>query len=286
MTGALVAGLTAVAVLLGGCARGPAPAEVALEYGRAVYANDPARIYRLVSAEDRRARDEETFRRQQRPLSAPVLEIVGQLASFITATPVETKIDGARAIVRLSFKLPNANAPEVKTILLDWDVARLDKLAEPERRRIRERLDELHRAGRLPMLEGEETLELVRDDSGWHVFLNWAGGVRLRFAATVPDATRLRVSVDPTQIMVAPGERVRVTVRATNLAQRDLTTKVAHRIEPGPDSRFLALLQCPLFVPATLAPGETKEFVSEYLLLRDVPGRVKQIEVTYEFPLG
>jgi len=34
---------------------------------------------------------------------------------------------------------------------------------------------------------------------------------------------------------------------------------------------------------ATFKSGETKEFVSEYLLLKDTPSRVTAFRVTYEF---
>src|SRR5205823_2958278 len=49
----------------GGCAKSVAPERVALEYARAVFASDASAIYRLVSDDDRRARDETTFRGQQ-----------------------------------------------------------------------------------------------------------------------------------------------------------------------------------------------------------------------------
>ena len=35
----------------------------------------------------------------------------------------------------------------------------------------------------------------------------------------------------------------------------------------------------------TLKPGQTEEFRSEYLLLKNVPGSTKQFQVTYEFSL-
>src|SRR5438094_9750089 len=43
-------------LLLVGCARSPAPEDVAVEYGRALYRYDAAAIYRLASAADRRAK--------------------------------------------------------------------------------------------------------------------------------------------------------------------------------------------------------------------------------------
>jgi len=242
-------------------------------------------LYRLTSVEDRRARDEATFRAQHGQPRGVAREAVRQLASFIRATPLETKIAGRRATVTLRFGLPDANAPEITKLMYEWDDQRLEALSASERARLRDRLAELHRSGQLPILEGDETFELVKEEAGWRLFLNWAGGVRLRFTAAVADGIPLRVTVSPDVIVLRPGERLRVTLRATNLGDRDVTTRVGHRIEPASHASSLALLQCPLFLPATLARGATEEFVSEYLLLKDVPDQLKDFRVTYEFPL-
>jgi cytochrome c oxidase assembly protein Cox11 len=90
--------------------------------------------------------------------------------------------------------------------------------------------------------------------------------------------------VTPAEVVLAPGDQLRVTVRAHNRGGQEVTTRVGHRIEPEAESRHLALLQCPLFLPVTLRPGETREFSSEYLLLADVPKEVRALGVTYVFP--
>ena len=268
---------------LPGCARDPRPEDVALAYGRAVYANDPAAIYALVSADDRRARDEATFRRQQATPRGFALEIVRHLASFVTATPLGTERTGDRATVTLRFRLPNANDPAIAKLMHDWDDQRLDALAPSERDEIRQALDQLHRTGRLPVIDGDETIELVREKAGWRVSLHWADGIRLRFGATTDQRLPLEVRVSPGEILVTPGERVRVTVRAKNIGSQNVTARVGHAVEPKAQADFLALLQCPLFVPVTLKPGEAEEFTSEYLVLKDIRGDVKQLTGTYEF---
>lgn len=273
------------ALLVAACARQPGPEAVALEYGRALYASDVETLYRLTSAEDRRARDEATFRAQHGQPGGFAGEAVRQLASFIRAKPLQTKTAGRRATVTLRFGLPDANASEITTLMYEWDDQRLQALSAGERARLLARLAELHRSGKLPILEGDETFELVKEEAGWRLFLNWAGGVRLRFTAAVPAGVPLRVAVTPGEIVVKPGEHLRITLRATNLGDRDVTTRVGHRIEPASHASSLALLQCPLFLPATLARGATEEFISEYLLLKDVPDQVKDFRVTYEFPL-
>jgi hypothetical protein len=270
--------------LLASCGRATPPDEVALAYGRAVYANDPEAIWNLVSEADRRAKDEATVRRQQRELRGFVREVVHQLAAFIVASPVRVTINGERASVTLRFRLPDANAPPLKALLHDWDEDRLNALADRERARIRARLAALHRQRTLPLIEGDETIALVREGGGWRVFLDWAGGVRVRFEVAVDPILPLQVTVTPAAAILAPGERLRVTVRATNTGQREITTRVGHRIAPEAQANHLALLQCPLFVPVTLVPRETQEFVSEYLLLADVPADTRALAVTYRFP--
>lgn len=269
--------------LLAGCVKDAGPEDVALEYTRALYAGDLAGAYRLISTEDRRVKDERTFLRDGGAAEGVALEMARKLASFIVATPVKKTSSGERLKVRLGLKLPNANAPEIAGLVHDWDERRLNALSDTERRQITQQLTQLHRAGQIPMLEGEETFELVREGSGWRVFLNWAGGVRVRFGATTDTALPLRVTVAPEEVRVTPGERVSVTVRAQNPTTRDVVVRVGHRVEPKLHADSLALVHCPLFLPVTLKPGETEEFRSEYVLLKDVPDSAKQFQVTYEF---
>jgi hypothetical protein len=269
---------------LAACGRGMTPEDVAREYGRAFYANDADALWTLISAADHRAKDQATFRRQQRDLRGFTRQAVRQLAGYITATPVNVVHAADRAKATLRFRLPDANAAGIRRLMLDWDEERLDALPTADRRRIAVSLEQLHRQGGLPTIEGDETIELVREAGTWRVFLNWAGGVRVRFTAAAEAGSPLEVTVTPSETVLAPGDRLRVTVRASNRAGREVTTRVGHQIEPAAESRHLALLLCPLFVPVTLGPGETREFSSEYLLLADVPKDVRMLAVTYVFP--
>ena len=281
---AAVVGVTVVAIVLAGALRRQSPEQVALEYGRALYANDADGLWRLISEEDHRARDQEAFRRQQRDLRGFTRDTVRELARYIDATPVKTSITGDRASVTLRFRLPDANAPAIRTLMHEWDEDRLEALATTEREQILSRIVALHRERKLPIVEGDETIDLVRDAGGWKVVLHWADGVRLRFVAAIDPGVPLDISVTPAQAGLNPGERLRVTVRATNRSDHEITTRVGHRIQPESQSKHLALLLCPLFVPVTLAAGETREFSSEYLLLSDAPEDLRALDVTYVLP--
>jgi len=277
---ALVIGGTAT-----GCSRNPGPEEVALTYGRALYAADSDTMWRLLSDADRRQKDFTTFRGQQLALEGFARDALGRLSRHITATSVKTSVTGDSASVTLKFRLPDANAPLISTLMYDWDETRLDRLGDADRTRIRERLDALAREGTLPIVEGDETIELVRENGRWRVFLNWAGAIHVTFAAATDPGMPIDARVTPAATVMAPGERLRVRVTTRNTTAREMTTRVKHRTEPQSAERYLALLQCPLLVPVRLAPGESKDFVSEYLLIADVPPTVKAVTVTYRFPV-
>lgn len=274
----------AASVLLAACGRPTGAEDVALAYGRAIYANDAEVAWRLISDADRRVKDEATFRRQQRELQGFTRDAVRQLAGYTTATPVKTTITRDRATVTLRFRLPDANAPAVRRLMLDWDEDELNKLSAADHQRISARLRDLHTRGRVPTIEGDETMELVREAGRWRVFLNWAGGVRVTFTASVDPALPLTVTISPASVVLAPGERVRVSVRARNTGGQEATTRVTHRIEPEAEAYRLALLRCPLLLPVRLAPGGVDEYESEYLLLADTPAAVGTLTVTYRFP--
>ena len=283
VTGKAAAALVGASLVLLGCVREPGPEEVALQFARALYASDLVEAYRFIASEDRRVKDESTFRRERGEASGFALDVARQLASFIEVTPVERTIRGTRATVRFKIRLPNANAPEIVGLVGEWDERRLNALPRTEREKIPRELDRLREAGRIPMLDGEETFELVREGSGWRVSLNFASGVRVRFQARAPERLALRLAVSPEDARVVPGDRVRVTVRATNLSGQPVRARVGHRVEPRTQADSLALLQCPLLLPVTLSAGESQEFVSEYLVLKDVSEDAKEFQVTYEF---
>ncbi len=123
--------LLSLGLLVAGCGRTLPSEEVALAYGRAVYANDADAIWDLVSAADRRVKDQATFRYQQRELRGFVRAVMHQLAGFVAATPVKTTINGDRASTVLRFRLPDANAPPLPELLHELD--RLVPLDEGER---------------------------------------------------------------------------------------------------------------------------------------------------------
>jgi hypothetical protein len=274
----------AILLTLSGCGRSAGPEDVALAYGRALYANDGDAIWNLASERDHRAKDRATFRRQHQIVDGFPRELLAQLGEYVTATPVTTTIQGDRGRVTLKVRLPDANAKAISDLVHGWDEKALNELPADARRRIRAALEELHRNRALPIVEGEESFDLVRERAGWRMSLNWAEGVRITFAAVYDGGLPLRIAIDPASATVVRGERLRVTLSVTNTGDREVETRVRHRTAPESASSHLALLHCPLLIPVRLAAGETREFVSEYVLLADSPEALKSLGVTYTFP--
>jgi hypothetical protein len=272
-------------VLLAGlaiaCARSPAPESVALDYSRALYARDSTAIYRLLAAADQRLKDEATFRRETDSPSGFALELSRRLGSLVTAEVADARVTGDQASVRLKLRLPDANAPAVAALAQDWDERRLNALPESERQRVLAEIAGLERSGRLPRIEGEETFALRREGGTWRVFVNWAASLAVRLAATVPAELPVEATFLPPETRVTPGQAFRVTLRLTNRSPRETSLRIAHHTSPERAEDALALVQCPLLLPVRLTPGETREFVSEYLALPDFPQDVPAVQVTY-----
>lgn len=224
-----------------------------------------------MSDADRRVRDEATLRRTLDAVDGFAAELVRQLAGYITARTVAREVTGDRAVVRLALRLPDANAPGVRAVVYEWDVDRLNGLSAAERARVAARLATLHRTGALPMVEGDERFELVREAEGWRVVANWAAGRRVEVVAVTEPALGLEARAEPGSLLVVPGERFRVTLRLRNPGAAGRAVRVAHSVEPAAHAGTLALVRCPLFVPVTVAAGATETFVSEYLLLPEAP---------------
>jgi hypothetical protein len=279
----MLAACLALVVLATACGREVPPDQVALEYARALYGRDLSRAYRLLSSRDREWKTEAGFVAEGDAPTGNALELSRHLASFIEVASAERKITGDRAEVTLTLRLPNANAPEVAGLVQDWDEAALNALSEQEAERIRTDLAALHRSGRLPTLEGKETFELVKEASGWRLILHMAGAVRIRFTARIPEGFPLQVDPREQELRVRPGEPVQVSLRLRSGSGRDVSVRVSHVIEPEDAAPFLVFLQCPLLLPLTLLPGESKEILSSFMIAGNAPASMQEFRLTFAF---
>jgi len=255
--------------------------EVLNRYLKAAYARDFKEAYRFISSQDQRLKDEKRYVRERGAFSGFTLDVAKKLAGFIEATPVEKTISGDRATVQLQLKLPDANG--IAPHLFGWDEDKLNALRPNEQKALVQKLGRWNREGRLPFIEGEETFNLVKEERGWRIYLNWAAGVRVTFHAEVRDSLPLEIKWDQQETLIRPGELFNVHFRIKNRSDKEILTRIPHHVEPKAMREYLELVDCGLFSPMRLLPREQQEYSSTYLVRADIPDGTRQFSVTYEF---
>lgn len=254
------------------------------QYLTAVYSRDYNTAYQWVSTEDRRVKSQTVFLRENPSFSGSVLHLVQGLADKMELSDVRSEVHGSRAKLSFKVSLPDANAPSLQKLFLEFDPDRLNALSEKERQGIDQQVNSMANQGSLPMIQGEESWELVKESEGWRIFLNWAGATRILFEAKVKEDLPWRFEPLQESILAKPGETLQAIYRVRNLSNQTITAKARHLDEPRElAAKYLEIVQCFCFIQQTLAPGEEKELPIIFRVHWDVPPDVREFRVTYEF---
>ncbi|MGB7948579.1 MAG: cytochrome c oxidase assembly protein [Candidatus Binatia bacterium] len=259
------------------------PVAVLTDYLRAIYSRNFRLAYRFIAAPDQRLKNERVYVRERGPFTGFTLQVARKLSQLIEFTPAEVRREDDRARVMLAFKAPDMNS--LGTLLLDWDEERLNALPLNQQKKILAAIDNLKRNGKLEMIEGQEQFALVREGGNWRMFFDWASGVTVEFAALVPQEGLLEVKPTIKETVTRPNELFTIAYRVKNLTDKDLFTRISHRIEPGALSEHLDLVECALLLPVKIPAGEEQTYSSTYVVRGDIPEGTKRIEVTYEFKI-
>ena len=212
------------------------------------------------------------------------LELTHKLAETIELRDVRTDIQGNRAKANFTVRFPNANVSELQQLFLDFDPDRLTKLTTRERGAIEEKLEQMKSQRTIPMIEGEDNLELVREKGKWRVLVEWAGAIRVRFFAEVKEGLSWEFGPVQGTVLARPGETLQAIYRVKNVSARPITAKARHLDESKElAAKYLEIIQCFCFIQITLAPGEQKELPLVFRVHWDTPKDVKEFRVTYDF---
>jgi cytochrome c oxidase assembly protein Cox11 len=179
------------------------------------------------------------------------------------------------------MKLPDANG--VAGLLLDWDEKRLNTLPAPAQKKILATIDDLMRQKKLPMIEGEEEFVLVQENAQWKVHLNWAAGVKVKFATVLPPGSGIVAEPMVKESIARSDDLFTIGFKVKNRTSRELVTRIVHRVEPKEMAPYLDLVECALLLPVRLLPGEEQTYNSTYVVRSDLPDGLKNLNVTYEF---
>jgi hypothetical protein len=257
------------------------PVRVLAQYLRLLYARDFSHAYEFLSARDQNVKSANTYVRERGPFTGFASEVASELADLIEVRPLDRTVEGDRLRMKLAMKVPDAN--NVAPLLLNWDEERLNALPTFERRKILAALEKQRRAGELKMVEGEEEFTLVKERSRWKIFVDWAAGVRVSFAAKMDDFAGIEAHPVTPETITRPNELFTITYRVKNRSPKDVFARIAHHVEPRAVAEHLDIVECALLLPVRVLPGEEQEYSSTYLIRGDLPEGTKELNVTYEF---
>ena len=260
------------------------PLRTLAAYLKAAYAHDLRKAYRYIASQDRRLKSETVYLREKGAFTGFSLEVGRKLAELIEVRLLQAANEEARARVKLNLRLPDASS--LSTLLLDWEEERLNALPASAQRQILSTIDDLSRAGKLKMIEGEEEFALVKEGGNWRLFLDWGAGLRVVFGASVPASEIIAVAPITKETKVQPNELFNVTYRVKNRSDRPIATRIIHRVEPPELGQHLDIVQCGLLLPVMLPPQKDLEFTGTYMVRGDLPEGAKNLHITYEFQLA
>ncbi|HWP24418.1 MAG TPA: cytochrome c oxidase assembly protein [Candidatus Binatia bacterium] len=259
------------------------PISVLASYLKFLYARDLSQSYRHISMADQRIKKQADYVRERGAFSGFALEAARKLGEAIEIRPVSQRFDGRKIRLKVALRLPDAN--RLGSLLLDWDERKLNRLPTPEQKKILATIAALERKGALPMIEGEEEFTLVREDSRWKIFLNWAAGVKVAFATRVPAGGTIEAEPIAREIVVRRGDPFTIGFKVKNITANELRTRIEHRVEPKELTPYLDLVECALLLPVRLRPGEEQIYNSTYVLGGDLPENTNVFNVTYAFKI-
>lgn len=266
------------------------PDEIALAYVRAVYARDYAQAWELISAPDKQYKPREHYLAENESFAGFEQELAYVLAGWISFNDTRLEIEAGRATVSTHVEAPNGNQPEVKEILRAAEDER--ELPAVERQVLLDRLQALHAAGQIEIVEGDQTFILTRESRypvswfgrrPWQVWMDWAGAVVVKLTAEVSPDLAWDFYPLQSEVRALPGETLMATYRATNRSDRTITGKAKHFMLPEEYETYFNSIQCFCFLQQTLGPGESADLTLIFRIDYDLPDHIRQLENKYVF---
>ena len=259
------------------------PQEVTERFLRARYARHSERLYELASAADRAERTLEEFVEVNPPFPEEFQPGVDALAAAIRFLGADSDVTGDQARVTIRARLPNSADGDLNALLHATEADGAFGGTESPRDVVRSiRADA--RAGRLPVVEVTETVDLIRESGRWRVIMGWDADLPVTLAALVADGLPLEFAVvSEPELRVRPGETARATFAVRNTSDEPLRVMATHAYTPPAAQRHVELIQCFCFFEERLDPGESRELSLVFRLAWDLPSAIDAVDITYRY---
>jgi len=287
LAGTAVFGLLTAAVLYFQPAGAPKPPQVepidvVKAYLKANYARDYQNAYRYISSQDQLVWNEKSYASQSEGFTGFALELAQTLAASMEIWVIEKQLSSDRTHYKIGYRVPTAD--ELSALLFDWDPDKLNALSRPRQEQLLETLGKMKKDGKMIMIEGQETIDLVADKGGWKVFLDWASGIRITLKADSAPSTEVEARFVPNELIVKKDEPFQIDLKIKNRSKRPIVARIVHHIEPRDMESHIDMIACGALGSLALQPGDVQQISSAYLM-RDGIQAGEKINITYEFKL-
>lgn len=259
------------------------PQVVTERFLRARYARHAERLYELASSADRAERTLHEFIEVNPPFPESVQPGVDALAAAIRFAEAGTDVTGDQARVTVRAALPNSADGDLNALLHAVGADGAFGGTESPRDVVRGiRADA--RAGRLPLVEVTETVDLIREGGRWRVIMGWDADLPVTLAATVTDGLPLEFTiVTEPELRLRPGETGRATFAVRNTSDEPLRVMATHVYAPPAAQRHIELIQCFCFFEERLDAGESRDLSLVFRLGWDLPSAIDTVDIAYRY---
>lgn len=256
------------------------PFEVVKTYLRANRARDFETAYRYISMRDQTVRDQHTYVRSQHGLAGFALELASRLAASMEVWVIARSGGATASQIEVGYRALTAD--ELAAALHGWNQKRLNALPGGEQTLLRAAVESLLKNSKAITIEGREKFELIREQSGWKIFLDWPSHERVLLNAQSRPPLLIEFTRD--DILVKRKEPFQIDLRVTNRSERAVFVALDHLFEPRQAEKDIEMIACGSLTPFALGPRQTQEISSAYLL-RGSGTPKRPLKITYDFRL-
>jgi cytochrome c oxidase assembly protein Cox11 len=258
------------------------PIDVVKAYLKASYARDYQNAYQYISSQDQAVWNEKSYASQSESFTGFALELARNLSESMEVWVIEKRLGSDRAHYKIGYRVPTAD--ELSALLFDWDPDKLNALSRPRQEQLLETLGKMKKDGKMIMIEGQETFDLVSDKNDWKVFFDWASGIKVTLKADSASSSEVEARFVQSELIVKKDEPFQIDLKIKNQSKRPVVARIVHHIEPRDMENHLDMIACGALRPLALQPGDVQQISSAYLI-KDGIRAGEKIDITYEFKL-
>jgi hypothetical protein len=256
------------------------PIDVIKAYLKSTHAHDFRTAYRYISAIDKDIRAEKEYIGSEPNFSGFALELAKKLADDMKIWVIKEKKKPTKVRFEVGYRVPGGD--EIASQLFNWDPDKLNALSAEKQRRLLEAVDSLKNRGKMITIEGREVFDLVQQQNGWKIFLDWRSRARIVFKAVEPRSGELAVRFLRNDFLVKFDDPFQIDFTIKNRTDGDLIVKVNHLFEPPRIAESIDMIACGSLAPLYLRPQAVQTTSSHYLLTGTVPKQTS-LSIIYHF---